>query len=765
MAVDMMAEGSVRERVVRDQKNAVEAQGQARMELQTLKNPSIDVDFTLGPSAAARGQLQFQKNRDKSLREIVKHPFHAMVEVEVETHAGYKIHLWYAHENTTLNAPISGVRILTWSHPGFQLALTERLNDFHDVSDRNYTITGVKPFARARFYQVYPGISGMYEPGGSVGPVLKEERITGLKAVKFDMTTEQVHAFISQMSGTLIVTGAPGSGKTTVAFQRIRFLYDQQGERAESAGDLYFSEEGTRVFLANPNLIEYSRALLEKSLEISKDVVELVPEYIWRYLDDAWKWKGNARPLTRKMPYLESRAREAFFSLCNVSDLYDCWGAYEDQIRERLASAPKADWLSLTAAEGKEPKEHGKQLARKLAGKGEEAPKGGRRKDPSSSPLRMGNLYREVSVEYASLRELLPGKKAREKFDDFFARWLYFVYDPLDALVRYFRKKTYEAGLRIRKGTAGRINEAEVIAQLLREMEERRYGSEQEAWLAWLLRFALPEESAAKDRFGEIPSALAPAPESTYGPWSHVVIDEAQDLSVAEASLLCSFVHSKGALTVSADFHQVVSPVHGMVNAEAIHIGCPVGRDHKPLQFPFTRNMRQTREITHFLRAFYRHNFGEVPKFDANESYSDIKPELQIAPFSEFAKRMKQRWSILQRSGKRWSVAMLQVNEDEDRMHRLRDLLIKEAVPLAPIWSSSSPFDKLVTTSVERIKGLEYDICFIVGLDDVEGHSLEFFLNRAYVALSRASRRLSIFCEDYPEMLKKIDRNLFDVIK
>jgi DNA helicase IV len=303
------------------------------------------------------------------------------------------------------------------------------------------------------------------------------------------------------------------------------------------------------------------------------------------------------------------------------------------------------------------------------------------------------------------------------------------------------------------------------MTQLLQEMRDRRYSAEQEAWLAWLLRFALPEESAAKDRFVGIPSALAPAPESIYGPWSHVVIDEAQDLSVAEASLLSSFVDPKGALTISADFRQIVSPVHGMVNADAFHVGSPVGRGHKPLQFPFTRNMRQTREITNFLRSFYRQSFGEVPTFDANEDFSDIKPELQIAPFSEFARRMKQRWSILQRSGKNWSVAVLQVNEDGDRMQRLRELLLKEGVPLAPVWHSSSAPDKLVNTSVERIKGLEYDICFVVGLDDIEGHSLEFFLNRAYVALSRASRRLSIFCEDFPEMLKKIDRKLFDVNK
>jgi len=49
--------------------------------------------------------------------------------------------------------------------------------------------------------------------------------------VKLEMTPAQVKAFISRMNGVLLVTGAPGTGKTTVALQRVRFLYDQQSLR------------------------------------------------------------------------------------------------------------------------------------------------------------------------------------------------------------------------------------------------------------------------------------------------------------------------------------------------------------------------------------------------------------------------------------------------------------------------------------------------------------------------------------------------------
>jgi DNA helicase IV len=67
------------------------------------------------------------------------------------------------------------------------------------------------------------------------------------------MTPEQVKAFIGRMDGMMLVTGAPGSGKTTVALQRIRFLFNQQ---LEIQGlNVTYSEKATRVFLANENLI------------------------------------------------------------------------------------------------------------------------------------------------------------------------------------------------------------------------------------------------------------------------------------------------------------------------------------------------------------------------------------------------------------------------------------------------------------------------------------------------------------------------------
>ena len=43
-------------------------------------------------------------------------------------------------------------------------------------------------------------------------------------------------------------------------------------------------------------------------------------------------------------------------------------------------------------------------------------------------------------------------------------------------------------------------------------------------------------------------------------------------------------------------------------------------------------------------------------------------------------------------------------------------------MPLAPIWAAAD--QGVITTSVERIKGLEFDACFVLGLEDVESAAL-----------------------------------------
>jgi hypothetical protein len=749
------------DRVARDENNARSAQAQANNELQNFSHAKILTDFTTGITSTQKSKHEYNKQKEMSLRAIAAQPFHCMVEVEIETEKIQNRHkLLYANihseSNEVLNGKDGPINILSWTHPGIQLALTGDLDEFHNIKVNGLTLRSVKPLARAKFTRVLPIISGVYEPGGSIRPEEAIEPAKGLKAVKLDMTPEQVQAFISRMDGVMLITGAPGSGKTTVAFQRIRFLFDQQGERMKEVARVEYLPELTKIFLANQNLLTYSHKFLVEDLQVPRQIVELVPEFMHQYLEEVWLYKHKARPRPRNISDLEQRAREAVFGLCPASDLIHYWRAYETQISTRLAEAHKADWA--VASKNGRIGEFIQRLSESIL----TASKQTLNDNPLRSSLRMDSVFRVVRRDYEGLRDQMS-LTDRAEFDEAFQQWLFWVYDPLNTLKEYFQENFYEAELRIRRGTAARIRENEVIDSIRADWEKRQYGPEEEPWLAWLLRFVLPEEPDPPNKFRQIPWALPLLEAKSDRRWTHVVIDEAQDLSTIEASLLSSLVHPYGALTISSDFRQIVSPVHGMVDLEAFKIGASIKEQEVFQRFPFSKNMRQSTQISRFLQGFYEVAFGEVAPFEVGDQFEELKPQLLLGPAAFFPDIIRQLVTVLRRSQKVESIALLQINEDEEALIRLRAALDREGVTLATIWEPSAEVGRLVTTSVERIKGLEYDACLVLGLDDVERASLNFTTNRAYVALSRPTHRLAMLCEEFPRLIQKVPRDLFDV--
>jgi hypothetical protein len=753
-------------RVQRDQENAQAACRIAKDGMREFVSFKQMPDIQ-GSSKNTRKKEEEDQRRHKDLVAISQVPFHVMAEVEMETLINGKIqhqkNLLYAHVDTRTNNPLNSeghrINILSWTHPAIQTALSSDLREVTDLKAHGYSLRSVTPIARAKFSQVVPDVAGLYEPGGLVGRKKEARHVTGLKAVKLDMTKSQVDAFLSKMSGMMLVSGAPGSGKTTVAMQRIRFLFDQQDECATQPGNVRYDADLTKIFLANENLIAYSKDMLEKGLQIPASVVEPVDAFLERYLQDIWTFKQQANLRRRKLFHLEERARQAFFGLCSVGDLRNCWRKYEEQIAERLCMAEESLWQEVARRNNKA------LYASSLISALTASAKARLGNDPLSSKVTMSAIYRAVGDKYERLRNSVQEEGEIERFDAEFQKWLFWVYDPFDAMVAYFSEEMYEGGVRIKKGMASKIEKDEVLRAIREDWANRNYGKEEIPWLVFLLRFSLPETSANRARFREIPNPLAITGDLDDARWTHIMVDEAQDLCVAQAAVLGSFVHPDGAFTVSADFNQVVSPVWGMENPEAFKIGISL-RDKGVYQsFPFAKNMRQSRQIGLFLQSFYQSIFGKIAPFEVNDVVAGKKPLLFVGSSSEFGLRIHQRLNVLRRNPEIQSIALLQVNEDKEAMDQIRANLEMIGVELAPIWNASDATGRLITTSVERIKGLEYDACFVVGLDDDDNRNLNFAKNRAYVALSRPSLHLAMFCEEIPRSLQKIDHGLMDIFK
>ena len=743
-------------RLSRDQANADRSMREAERALVKIEPPKNIVSTLQGVSEDYKERLVDYKMRRRSLEQVKSSAFQAMVEVCYYTLGkdGDLVEhekVWYANEGasraTIFGSDADEVVILPWTHPGIQMALATDTGDYGDIKSSDLNLRGVAPLAKARFDSVHPDISGVYDPGGSVRPAPHEDSKTGLKAVKLKMTSDQVKAFIARMSGMMIVTGAPGSGKTTVALQRIRFLIDQQGER--EAAEVEYKPELTRVFLANRNLSKHAIDLFKGQLDLPESIIIGVDDFVKDYIEHAWSYKNGARLRSRKIRSLEVAARTAVLGLSTHEDLAGLWECFEIQISRRLGEASQASWMETADSV---------HYVRLLAAALEKAVVSAVGRDPTSSRLSMGQVFERVKKEYTDVRENM-NEASRGQFDENFQRWLFWVYDPLSAIESYFGERQTEAGQRMRDGTAGRVNEAEVIERIQKDWRDRIYGEEDQAWIAWLLRFCLPDQASPDDRFLRMRSPVSPATTDDVR-WTHIAIDEAQDLSVAQASLLGSLVDPKGALTVSADFRQIVSPVHGMHDARAFEIGRSIPKLGADQIYPFAKNMRQSRQIGEFLGDFFEVAFRQRRPFAVNMELNDVKPQVIIAEPRDYARRIRQIVSALSRSDVVESIALLQINENRKAMDGLRRELTDSGVLIA-----QEPIDKgLLMSSAEQIKGLEFDACIVLGFEDVEKSAPNFALNRAYVSLSRPARRLVMICSERPSLLRNVDRSLFEVM-
>src|SRR5271169_1538222 len=134
---------NLEERVLRDEAAARAAKASAKVSAGGRDSLAQSVDLRSGPTDAQRQRQIWHDDQARTIASIAERPFDAMMEVITELRSPKgeieeKSQIWYAKETSTTNQVFgegsSRINVLAWSHPGVQLALSGKLNDFHDIS-------------------------------------------------------------------------------------------------------------------------------------------------------------------------------------------------------------------------------------------------------------------------------------------------------------------------------------------------------------------------------------------------------------------------------------------------------------------------------------------------------------------------------------------------------------------------------------------------------------------------------------------------------
>jgi hypothetical protein len=322
------------DRLRRDETAAGRAQTAAQEVLHGHGASTESVDLRSGLTHAQRQRQTWRSDRDRTLAGIANHPFQAMMEVITELHGPNgaleeKSQLWYANETSTTNE-VFGTG-------------SERINVLA------WSHPGVQLALSGKLHEFHDISASRY-------------RLAGVEPI--------------------------GRAHFAAVLPEISGLYEPGGPVRPAVP---FNVARTRVFLANANLVAYSRKMLVEQLDIPDRVVELVDPFVDDLLNRFWTFTHGARPRQRRLTVLEEEARRAYFGLCRAEMLATLWQAYERQISERLTGVSETMWVKRSLDSKGGPLSAA--LARALAACGGRKIENG---DPLASRLRLDSIYREV---------------------------------------------------------------------------------------------------------------------------------------------------------------------------------------------------------------------------------------------------------------------------------------------------------------------------------------------------------------------------------
>lgn len=786
----------LREQVQADKRLAIEVIQKADHAVDHFDHAVMLPDITGQPGAVARFN-QFKRDQLRGLQAVGRSPFFARIDTgRTDGSGSERVKLLVSKARDT-GGDVYGSdwEVVSWTSPITAFVLDRPVGDRVEFVRRSKVVYVVG--ASAKYEEVVPRVrnaelvfasgkasvvdeDGLLEkmdaivaaPPAEPEPAQYEAKPTfGLSDIIVLADQPQRAAMMLPFEQTVIIEGPPGSGKTSIGIMRIACLYDQQWDELglEKGKDAPFHDYSSmQVLVFNDEMVEYLKSLAQ-SIGVEKVWVETTKVFFQKVCratrmlsgteqvdkPTAAALKGRGEVLGAYFTafrahaqayWSESRGalRAALFNLgpdfLVLADELERWIGRVAQARfvenSLTGSIALADALTATVSIIRD----------------------------GQSPTRFcldstGTMPEHTGQGLSRLREerLREGVKAARKLVEAAVRA---ACDRVRITRLMFGLPEYAALLDAARQDGLRPKAVDAGDRLWRAQYSKDNPSYSEfdlAVSAWLGSRVLLSSS---DR--ETPWIGGKRERFT-----HLVVDEAQDLSPCHIVTLASQLAPKGTMSLVGDLHQNLNPLAGLRRWEDARL-----RDVAKSVFGI--NYRQTRELGEFLKDLHRGLFGEVPGWAASDKTTGALPRVGTI------RSLKDLSRAVAAEARRWrdeipnaTVAVLYDGKMEPKRRQWLRRQLEEAlsdelttVDAVSPASGGSPLrrtDRVVIASVKQTKGLEFDaVVFIETKPRWSRPAIEVEVrarNGLYVAASRARAGLSLCMVNLPSCVEEVMEN------
>lgn len=729
--------------------------------LKKVREAAVEKAAQAGKSVYGPEALNtIRRQQYEAYREIAAEAFSVRIDATNERGVADRFYLTKARQGLFAD----GLKVVSWTAPLARLRVLDPGEDedirvgpneisyrlslkakFQPVKDdlengRYESNAGITGYSSAK--EVAAGIKGQ-GPQAAFGPPpqRREPGDFGLREIIFETDRIQDDQLRMPLTGHLVIEGAPGSGKTSIALQRAVYVIEEQYDELNIDREKpFFTDDSTLVLTYNEILVNYLERLL-KELRIPQVPVQSVAGWTKDLLDGA-----HALDSVKRQKLKDTRALTALKTHPLILE----------PLRRHVASTLQENWSRGGVILDKGLAEvFGRSKSRRQAYL-DEFEEGARHLRAGRLGLsHLVNLFKISRDEFVRERDSQEANALRGVL----AKCASTTVDYGTMYLSFLQSNAFEAHAKQMVG-AGLISATaatKAVREARRHARDGYIRKNDLALLGWIVRWlsdGVPE---------------SPVVQFTK-PWhrvSHLVMDEVQDLSPIECRLLLELLEPRfRCVTAVGDLMQRLNYPGGlpswpdggfMLNGSEGRMGV------------FRKNYRQSTELGILAMDYYRAHFGEPVPFEARPDNHGLKPELLTG--SDAKARigaLADRLIELRRLNPTWSIVVL--CDDDD----LRETAAKVLGPRLREHHIRCRRSKAVDlrdratvhiTPTLHTKGLEFDcVCILEPGRVSKKMSAEQILRSTYVAMTRAGRHLMVTAgRELPATLEPIAQHFAHV--